>query len=138
MTIREFIEKAYKGGWSHNRIHPSREHISNDEKSRLLLDPKAWEAVGKVEGWFDGEKRWAFFTDEALEMGYKQRDNMRIIGESRDKDEWRITWENINSSYNFPKEYIRIEQNSGWQNHMHSMIDALADGKTLSEYIETL
>lgn len=58
MTIKDFIQKAIEGEW---RDYP----LSNEEQTRescrlgwrseceesILLDPKAWEAVGKVEGW---------------------------------------------------------------------------------------
>lgn len=42
MTITQFIEKAVDGGWQ-----------ADDETTTatMLLDPLAWQAVGKVEGW---------------------------------------------------------------------------------------
>ena len=48
MKIKDFIEKAIKGGWK---------GLSLDVKSyenahyAMLLDPLAWQAVGKAEGW---------------------------------------------------------------------------------------
>lgn len=87
MKIKQFIEKAVEegygwkkwdvGGWGNLEKSPHLEAV--------LLDPKAWEAVGKVEGWHD-------------------------------KELWH--W--------------------SWQNQMHAMIDALAEGKTLEEFIKTL
>jgi len=47
MSIKEFIEKAIEGG----RYKDYGEVPTNG--SEILLDPKAWEAVGKVEGWED-------------------------------------------------------------------------------------
>ena len=60
MEIKTFIERAIEGGWSLDS-QPSQEKgfISQrvrainkmKYKERIFLDPKAWEAVGKVEGW---------------------------------------------------------------------------------------
>lgn len=58
MTTKEFIEKAIEGGWQKYTPHD----ITNtyvllaDRTTKvyfgdLFLDPKAWEAVGKVEEW---------------------------------------------------------------------------------------
>jgi len=93
MTIKDFINKAIEGGW--------KDHISNMEWKWAwenavtpFLDPKAWEAVGKVEGW-NGQNG-----------GYGR--------------ETLCSWK------------------STWQQNMHQMIDALVEGKTLEEFIETL
>ncbi len=70
MEINTWIEKALKGGWlptddddvgewrvSGDDFHYNVKKTSNgsiyDSRSiyEILLDPKAWEAVGKVEGW---------------------------------------------------------------------------------------
>lgn len=66
MTPEEFIEKAIKGGWKYEAedwkgepfCDPSGCFIGDYESliepkhvNAILLDPKAWEAVGKVEGW---------------------------------------------------------------------------------------
>ena len=72
MDIKEFIEKAIDGGWKpdfgrnieyagHNSdwsvwnfTDGNNKGSSTTENNKLaLLDPKAWEAVGKVEGWED-------------------------------------------------------------------------------------
>jgi len=64
MEIKTFIERAIEGGWSLDS-QPSQEKgfISQrvrainkmKYKERIFLDPKAWEAVGKVEGWLGVE-----------------------------------------------------------------------------------
>ena len=60
MTIKQFIEKAIEGGWDKGRakvvdldMRDGYEGLGNSMQStdRMLLDPKSWEAVGKVEGW---------------------------------------------------------------------------------------
>ena len=45
MEIKDFIEKAELGGWDGKKIA--------SDTYFVFLDPKAWEAVGKVEGWED-------------------------------------------------------------------------------------
>ena len=74
MTIQTFISKAIEGGWDghcvmvNGSIHPATGnkascHISSrpaDTIPGMLLDPKAWEAVGKVEGW-DEDHVFKFF-----------------------------------------------------------------------------
>lgn len=57
MKIKEFIEKAVEGGWSMDDYHPM--YITTAEPKHvplegIFLDPLAWQAVGRVEGW---EKR---------------------------------------------------------------------------------
>ena len=77
MTIKQFIEKAIEGRWLSDRfpnlewqgiaevtVDVNGSHIKADftrkdgirdwmkrELSAIVLDPKAWEAVGDVEGW---------------------------------------------------------------------------------------
>lgn len=91
MTIQQFIEKVIEGGFDDavNLRAAAREyrrsgkpmHADLSERT-IFLNPKAWKAVGKVEGW---------------SLMYA---------------EWRKKW--------------------------HRMIDALAEGKTIEEYLETL
>ena len=61
MTIKDFIEKAIEGGWKKKYYMPSHPDIFEtdclDYKHEILLDPKAWGAVGKVEGWLLQHKR---------------------------------------------------------------------------------
>ena len=80
MTIKQFIEKAIEGGWDIDR--------TGREISRILLDPLAWQAVGRAQ---DKER-----TD-----GMKPNSSL-------------------------------------WRQRMHQMIDVLAEGKSLIEFVETL
>jgi hypothetical protein len=57
MEIKDFIKKAIAGGWRSD-FKPSFLMSTNDfvahfekHKEKVLLDPLAWQAVGKVEGW---------------------------------------------------------------------------------------
>ncbi len=98
MTIKQFIEKAIEGGWV---------TLSTQEFYRLksvgirggsldvalscvFLDPLAWQAVGKVEGWSLEEEMCTQLHSDA---------------------------------------YLC---------KMHDMIDALAEGKTIEQFLETL
>ena len=57
MEIKEFIEKAIEGGYL--TLHNYRWHKdimlsdawAEEVINELVLDPKAWEAVGKIEKW---------------------------------------------------------------------------------------
>lgn len=51
MTTKEFIEKSIDGGY--NIPSHWQTSLNYSERKSLFLDPKAWEAVGKVEGWGD-------------------------------------------------------------------------------------
>lgn len=77
MTIKQFIERAIEGGWNPKGIlthpdhrfwwwhkdldgheglswafnHPIENSTSGMSIEEILIDPEAWKAVGKVEGW---------------------------------------------------------------------------------------
>ena len=53
MTTKQFVEKAIEGGWKVDGVSDSnlREWADDFFFGYVALDPKAWEAVGKVEGW---------------------------------------------------------------------------------------
>jgi len=62
MTSKQFIEKAIEGGYAREyscECTSPREtcdwHIESEDML-WILDPKAWEAVGKVEGWASRKK----------------------------------------------------------------------------------
>jgi len=115
MTIKQFIEKAIEGGW--------RPHVENWESTPhswlyrhyFLTDPKAWKAVwslNKGECWAcEGKKYFKKFASEELDKE-SPCGNCDCTG----TDEWEKPW-------------IR---------DMKRMIDALAEGKTIEEFIQTL
>lgn len=86
MTIQQFIEKATRGGWK-----PSTNIVVDAHEpqnwGQVLLDPSAWKAVGKAEGWH---------------------------------------------------EHATVQCKDHWLKQMHRMIDALAGGETIEEYLATL
>jgi len=109
-NIRKFIEKAIEGGWKKGwrfdhcdsvfvymqKIDATcKQPIVSWMLERVFLDPFAWQAVGKVEGW-----------EKADGVGGKYADP--------------------------------IEKIPYWKHNMHRMMDALAEGKSLEEFIKTL
>ena len=113
MLIPDFIEKAIEGGWKGEAISyvqfsfPSgelnkkvSEYILKDKNyiRSMFLDPKAWQAVGKVEGW---------------RVQPVRATSGPIVG-------------------------AVLSETKEWQQKMHQMIDALVEGKSLEEFIETL
>ncbi len=51
------------------------------------------------------------FTDEAKTMGYKKGGNKEdgiILGETRDKQNWRVRWVGIQAIYTYEKNLIKI------------------------------
>lgn len=98
MTIQNFITKAIEGGW---RLKGYAGYYTKtvimqwagNRAYEILLDPLAWQAVGKMEGW-------------ELE---ETSDPYRLL--------------------NGKSEAI---------NNIHRMIDALAEGKTIEQFIATL
>jgi len=51
--------------------------------------------------------KWCQFSKAALRVGFIQKECMRIVGESRDKKFWWITWTGVKSKYCFTKDYIK-------------------------------
>lgn len=107
MTIKGFIEKAHKGEYLFRGAYVYRDKFVEEcpvyetvlqsprivlaSPHEILLDTKAWKAVGKVEGWY--ERRV-------------------YIGGSGPIPEWHY--------------------------RMLKLVDALAEGKTIEQYLETL
>jgi hypothetical protein len=103
-SIQQFLEKAFVGGWQpadrdfriigfyERYFEYELRSIAPGQRSvprmmayeAVLLNPKVWQAVGKVEKWYEGH-----YGPE-------------------------------------------------WLHHMHTMIDALAEGKTLEAYIQSV
>lgn len=118
MNIKDFIEKAIEGGYDRYALSKGFElksyatvlmpnnffiqlHDGSDiHIAAFLLDPLAWEAVGKVEGWDVESKQFEEPKD--------------ISGDTRT--------------------YLI----SGWLYKWHAMLDALAEGKTIEEFLKTL
>lgn len=134
---KQFIEKAIEGGW--NKGYKLL-YVTDDSAvllahktqigrsialivSEVLLDPLAWQAVGKVEGWkitvqgcFVCGKP---FTDANSLSEHKEC--LRDYG-NEEGEEWVMKDVEIDS----------------WKYNMHRMIDALAEGKTIEEFLKIL
>lgn len=125
MTIPEFIQAAKDGGWREGqdiRLDPKygliRSWSTKEDAGKighgmdlldwteLYLDPKAWEAVGKVRGW-------------------KESDDWQYKAFSKVHPDGSVTYEK------------RMVINH-YQIAMHEMVNALCEGRTISEYIATL
>jgi len=75
MNAEDFREKAKKGGWKET---PGAWETSQEaEDALMLLDPKAWRAVGKIERWKKMVDSDLFFSPAKKERvivdGYKHR-----------------------------------------------------------------
>ena len=137
MTIQEFIEKAIEGGYRRegvvglNALDLS-EILLPRGAEPILLDVEAWKAVGKVEGWEEKE----------LEIGDEVYFGMppmfgRIT--STDKETARVrTYELSVDGVGLQKLPKEVLHQAVWKQNMHRMIDSLAEGRTIEEYLDTL
>ena len=105
MTIKQFIEKAIEGKFIiNNEKHSSYDSeydIYTEIPEAILLDPLAWQAVGRAEG--QGKVRRTYRKGGKVVYIFSEPLNNKIALEN-----------------------------------MHNMIDALAEGKSLEEFIKTL
>lgn len=123
MTIPQFIGKAIEGGWlkgyhlaEASTLDTNFIFIFDDgadvcdykdfsvlnwPAEKVLLDPLAWQAVGKMEGW----GFWCLKDKQPLEACEPKAQHVST-----------------------PR----------WICEMHRMIDAVAEGKTIEQYLETL
>lgn len=128
MSIKQFIEKAIKGGWEkkhcvlnrydHDELQTPMEFSEWYNISQILLDPLAWKAVGKVQWWDKSSTNGC-----AMQCAW-----------------WPYKLKNENQLTLPNKTYLVMnnESYSMWEYKMHRMIDALAEGKTIEQYLETL
>ncbi len=127
MTIQQFIETAIEGGWPEQWDPKETSRLSmryvkaSDYKfldwypeklyiTSIFLDPKAWEAVGKVRGWSEES-----VYQKHIKMDPESRKDLGDFAED-----------------------LADHTRSNYVDHMHAMIDAVCSGKTLEEYIATL
>lgn len=132
-ATQKFIKDAVKGGWfpiAHG-INATKEYwmsgsrwkfslddgvVISPEIEVIMLDPDAWRAVGKVRGW-DGKPK-------------------------HDKD---CVWMNSDCEYKQTHFYCphahhacQCKSYHPWCENMHGLIDALADGKSIEDYLSTI
>lgn len=110
MTLKGFIEKAIEGGWNDGQdLVPEYYNPINDSCKAIFLDPLAWQAVGKVEGW-----------------GNTKDVRLSYVGFCRDEE--CNTDNSLDEAYRIDFATYQI----------HRMIDALAEGKTIEEFLKTI
>lgn len=134
MEIKTFIEKAIEGGWASHIVvnkhyweasnaglqwyasHPARlgAEILKVGIHEILLDPKAWEAVGNTQAW-----------EKECDKCGKQSEDIQKEG--------KIYGGSICS---YMGEAHKMQPY--WKYYMRRMINALAQGKTVTEYLEIL
>lgn len=160
MKIRDFIEKAIEGGYNGTSLVKkgcwngiktwNHDVLTNEDQLHfmaMLLDPIAWQAVGKVSGWAKSKYRAC-----EMKMPFYHKEMMRgtgaIVGESKDKKQWYVRWDhskngkptkNGGARYPYPKENI-VEKSAemNWLMVWHRMVDHLVEGKTIEDYLKTL
>lgn len=138
MTTKEFIEKAELGGYKlpakitsvyHNNYRIAFGDVVVPSINDIFLDPLSWQAVGKVEGWY--EERMEIYTrtegqSDVDALRYVE-DNLGVVSSlpTKESDEPVNYWP-----------YTRGKKE--WKKEMYRMIDALCEGKTIEEYLSTL
>jgi len=97
MNIKTFIEKAIEGGWKNEELHIAKgafedgyffggqahwkfkpnavsSLIQRISIESILLDPLAWQAVGKCEGWKTDDEDWGCEdSDNESNMPYQMK-----------------------------------------------------------------
>lgn len=112
-ATQTFIEKAQKGGY---KLPDAHEAYRGDMLFGLpwyiysVYDPECWKAVGKVEGWEDEGDKCKSGCGCVPSGGSRHHEGLCS---------W--SWEEAE-----------------WLTRMRSMIDALAEGKTIEEYLSTI
>lgn len=110
MTIQQFINKAVEGGWKPipPLLFSSIEYTYHIGLDCIFTDPKAWQAVGKVENW-------------GRDVGVDCKNPIDEKGEHCD-------------DYDCNDIYYKI----GWQCRMQGMVNDLIEGKTIEEFLSIL
>lgn len=119
MTIKRLLERALEGGWK----------------------PKGWEYKTIV---FDGVSRdntEAMFSNEHGEGGIWREFPIEIV--FLDPLFWQAAgkvegWEEFEDTDYLDHSVDMYYQDKSWKVRMHRMIDALSEGKTLEQFVETL
>lgn len=104
-AVKQFIEDAEKGGWDKRLVTDEFDGRFNVEA--MLLDPLAWQAVGKTRGW-----------NVTIKWSNIRRANESVVGSSG-YEKGDMIGRSIN---------VKI-----WTDKWHNFIDQLANGKTIEE-----
>jgi len=154
MTKQTFIEKAIEGKWLFRgnrkckRVtfdHPGDSIMVTLENDtfvvmttihEIFLDPEAWKAVGKVEGW---DKKKVKGIRYCLELKCNQCRMWTTYKHQKEKSTKWNGYEKENDMRHYGCEAFPYGDFSPkYILEMHRMIDALDEKKTIEEYIGTL
>lgn len=135
MTIKRFIEAAIEGGYKLPEMQEARRAnliFGIPWESFIVWDPEAWKAVGRTERWDDSPWSKDFILELNFETKFLWKKPQETASEAilrqgeQNKVEYQI--------HNILQSLI----DGGWRMRMHCMIDALADGKTIEQFLGTL
>lgn len=115
-ATQQFIEDAIKGGWIEDN-DVTRQHLLTtftQQPHRPLLDPIAWQAVGKVRGWFSSHDIVPTHDDES-----------------------ELCWCKP-AIHNVDGNEMIVHQDRTTQGAMHRFIDHLFSGKTIEEALQAI
>lgn len=98
MTPQIFIEKAIEGGWTKGKVkvqiedsliylhHPHKDgEFTTISLFEVLLDPLAWQAVGKIEGWNESSISMGVNKASVRDFGWKNNMHRMIDSLSEGK-----------------------------------------------------
>ena len=139
MTIEQAIQRALASGWEQKSHRPERD-------DSFFLDPSFWQSLGKALGWAKQEYptiRRCALSREGMEWlksawSLKKKTTGRIVGESRDRQNWWVQWDGDKGKQSYHKSFIYLFPDGDWKEKWHRFIDHLADGGTAETFFETL
>jgi hypothetical protein len=99
-------------------------------------DPLFWQALGRALGWDSntGSSYSCCFSQEGLKVFSKQKVGI-IVGESKDKECWRVQWLGNSSKEVYSKNYILVKD---WLYQAHQYFDLLLTGGDTEKFWKEL